>query len=147
VGGTVDVDVEPATVHGSEGLLRQALWNLLDNAMKYRKPDFPIVIGIRGRVAAGAYELSVSDNGIGMSEDDARNACEPFYRAFRSHETPGTGLGLSIVKRVVEASGGSVTVTSKIDEGTSFTMALSLADSVAAQSSRPPRAERRAVFS
>jgi signal transduction histidine kinase len=125
-GGSLYVDVEPAAVSCSDGLLHQVMWNLADNGMKYRRPGTEMEIRIRGRQAGGAYELRVSDNGIGMSPDESRQAFEPFYRALRSHDTPGTGLGLSIVKRVVQLSGGTVSVDSQVGRGTTFVIGLRL---------------------
>jgi signal transduction histidine kinase len=78
------------------------------------------------------YEFTVSDNGIGMSATDARQACEPFFRGQHVNDIPGTGLGLSIVKRAVEATGGSVLVSSKPGEGTIVKIQLPLAVAKAA---------------
>jgi len=125
----LDVDVEPATVRSGEGLLRQALWNLVDNAAKYRRQDVPLKIEVRGRRSKGGrYALRVSDNGMGMPAEDARRVFEPFFRAERARDTPGTGLGLSIVKRIAEASGGTIAVTSAPDRGTTFVIDLPSAD-------------------
>ena len=125
-GGTLRAEVAPAKVRCGDGLLRQVLWNLVDNGLKYRRPDVPPEIEIRGRAHGRQYELLVSDNGAGMSPDEAHKAFEPFYRAPRVHELPGTGLGLSIVKRVIEASGGRVSVDSQLGSGTTFAIRLSL---------------------
>jgi signal transduction histidine kinase len=62
-----------------------------------------------------------------MSYDEARQAFDPFFRALRVREQKGTGLGLSIVKRVIEASGGSVAVDSRLGQGTTFAVRLPLA--------------------
>lgn len=121
------VAVEPATVRCAEGLLRQVLANLTDNAVKYRRPETPAIIEIAGRPAARGYELRVTDNGTGMTPDEARQAFEPFYRSVRVREQQGTGLGLSIVKRVVEASGGTIAVDSRLGEGTTLVIHLALA--------------------
>jgi signal transduction histidine kinase len=59
-----------------------------------------------------------------MSYDEARQAFDPFFRALRVREQQGTGLGLSIVKRVIEASGGSVAVDSRLGQGTTFVIRL-----------------------
>jgi signal transduction histidine kinase len=126
-GGLLQLSIEPAMVPCSEGLLRQALWNLGDNAIKYRRADAALRIAIHGRAAEGAYLLSVTDNGIGMTPAEARQVFDPFYRAQRSRDRPGTGLGLSIVKRVMEASGGSVEVRSQAGFGTTFLLRLPLA--------------------
>ena len=126
-GVTLQAAVEPAKVQCAEGLLRQAVSNLADNAVKYRRPEVQAEIEIRGRVVGKEYELRVSDNGVGMSYDEARQAFDPFFRALRVREQKGTGLGLSIVKRVIEASGGSVAVDSRLGQGTTFAVRLPLA--------------------
>ena len=111
-----------------EGLLTEALANLADNALKYRRPDAPPRITISGRGNGRRYELRVADNGIGMSPDERRQAFSPFYRALRDREVHGTGLGLSIVKRIAEANGGEVAVESTLGEGTTFVIRLLLGD-------------------
>ena len=125
-GGSLRVAVRPACVRCNEGLLRQVLWNLIDNAIKYRRSDAPPDIEVRGQSQATWYELRVADQGMGLSHEDARHVFEPFFRALQSREAPGTGLGLSIVKRVVEVHGGSVTVDSRLGQGTTFTIRLPL---------------------
>ncbi len=124
---SIHIDVEPARVKCGEGLLRQVVWNLTDNAMKYRREGAVTVVEIRRRVRGRDYELSVRDNGVGMSREDARKAFEPFYRAPHTRSQPGTGLGLTIVKRVIDASGGRISLTSQPAEGTIFRILLPLA--------------------
>ncbi len=126
VKGTLHVDVAPASVQGSEGLLRQVLWNLGENAVKYRRLDVPLAVEIDGRRTGGAYELQLSDNGSGMSPDEVRHACEPFFRGHQDRPVPGTGLGLAIVRRIVEASGGTLSIDSQRGRGTAFVMRLRL---------------------
>lgn len=127
-GGALHTDVEPARVSCNEGLLLQVLSNLSDNALKYARPEVKPALDIRGRRSHGIYELRIADNGMGMSPDEARQAFTPFYRAMRSPTAPGTGLGLSIVKRVAEASGGTVDVESTLGLGTTFVVRLRLVD-------------------
>jgi signal transduction histidine kinase len=124
--GLIHVEVEPATVHCSPGLLRQVLWNLGENAIKYRRPDVQLEIEIQGRAKGRVYEFIVSDNGSGMPLQEARRAFEPFFRGEHGRSMPGTGLGLSIVKRVIEASGGSVSIDSEPGRGTTFDINLPL---------------------
>jgi signal transduction histidine kinase len=126
-GGTLRVDVQPAAIRCSDGLLRQALWNLGENAMKYRRPDVPPEIVLVGRATTTGYELRVSDNGLGMSAEDTHRAFEPFFRGKRTQAIAGTGLGLAIVRRVVEASGGAVVADSQPDRGTAITLRFLLA--------------------
>jgi len=125
--GTLRVSVEPASVCGSDGLLIEVLSNLVDNAVKYARPEVAPEISLSGRAHEGHYELSVADNGMGMSPDEVRQAFEPFYRARRG-KAPGTGLGLSIVKRVAEASGGSVSLQSTLGGGTTLVVRLPMVD-------------------
>jgi signal transduction histidine kinase len=124
--GSLRVEVAPASVICSSGLLRQALANLAENALKYRRPEVTPEIEIRGEPKLGTYELRVTDNGIGMSPDEASRAFEPFYRAVRARDLPGTGLGLSIVKRVAEANGGTVELESQLGQGTTLVIRLPL---------------------
>jgi signal transduction histidine kinase len=113
-------------VHCSEGLLRQVVWNLTDNAMKYRRGGVTLRIEISGRSLDHRYDLSVRDNGVGLSPDETARVFDPFYRGAGSKGEPGTGLGLSIVKRAVEASGGTVWVTSEPGNGSTFVARLPL---------------------
>ncbi len=124
---TLHLAVEPAKVQCAEGLLRQAVTNLVDNAARYRRSEVQAKIDILGCAVGNEYELRVSDNGVGMSYDESRQAFDPFFRALRVREQKGTGLGLSIVKRVIEASGGSVAVDSRLGQGTTFIIRLALA--------------------
>jgi signal transduction histidine kinase len=126
--GTLKVSVAPAEVACSEGLLRQAIMNLVENAVKYHRPGIAPEIEVSGTTAAGRYALRVSDNGIGMSEDEAVRVAEPFYRSPRAAELPGTGLGLSIVSRVAEASRGTLSVDTALGRGSSFVVHLPLSD-------------------
>ena len=127
-GGTLEVVVDHGRVSCSDGLLRDVLANLVENALKYRGPAKPIV-RVEGHPLANEYEIRVSDNGIGMSEEEARSAFDAFYRGPRAPRTAqGTGLGLSIVKRVVDLCGGRIAIDSKPDHGTTFIIDLPLAE-------------------
>jgi signal transduction histidine kinase len=119
--------VEPARVEYREGLLRQVLWNLVENGVKYRREDVDADITVSGHSAAGWYELRVADNGPGVSPEDAPHIFEPLYRADPTRHIPGTGLGLSIVKRIVEAGGGRISLQSQVGRGSTFVLRLPLA--------------------
>jgi signal transduction histidine kinase len=125
--GDVRLEVAHAEVACSEGLLHQALTNLLENAVKYHKPDVPPVVELAGAATDGSYDLRVTDNGTGMSQEEAARAFEPFYRSPRATDQPGTGLGLSIVNRIAEVSGGSLSLQTKEGEGSTFVMHIPLA--------------------
>jgi two-component system, OmpR family, sensor kinase len=126
VGGALHVSVPPATVRCSDGLLREVLWNLGENAVKYRRDDVPLELGIVGTTSDREYVLRVSDNGKGMAPDDAHAAFEPFFRAPTTKGVPGTGLGLAIVRRIIEANGGHVSLDSVAGRGTTVEVHLPL---------------------
>jgi signal transduction histidine kinase len=115
------------TVIGDAERLRQLVWNLVENAIRYTPAGGAVVLASRrhGRVA----EITVSDTGIGIPPEDLPHIFERFYRVDRgrSRAVGGTGLGLSIVKQVAEAHGGQVRVRSTPGEGSTFTVALPVA--------------------
>jgi signal transduction histidine kinase len=135
VNGKLRVTVNHAAVSCSEGLLRQALTNLTENAFKYHRPDATPEVEISGGAIDDRYDLRVSDNGLGMSAEDAGRAFEPFYRSPRTLDLPGTGLGLSIVNRVVQASGGSLSVETELGRGSTFIVRLPRVDAPRLQQS------------
>ena len=102
--------------------LRQALANLLDNAIKYTPARGRIAVELRSE-GPGAL-LQVSDTGIGISAADLPRIWERLYRGDRSRSEPGLGLGLSLVKAIVEAHGGRVAAESPPDGGSIFRLSL-----------------------
>ncbi|WP_319562746.1 ATP-binding protein [Marispirochaeta sp.] len=116
-------------VRGNQGLLEQAVFNLLDNAVKYSEPGGEISAGVR--VNEAVIELFVKDRGVGIPAEDLPRVFERFYRVdkARSRETGGTGLGLAIVKHIALVHGGTVSVDSTPGEGSLFTITLPLGDS------------------
>lgn len=116
----------PISVHADKEKIRQVLLNLVENAIKYGKPD--------GTVEASFYNtdgrnilIEISDDGIGISEEHLPRIFERFYRTDygRSRNIGGTGLGLAICKHIIEAHGHSIHVRSKPDVGTTFGFTLS----------------------
>jgi len=98
--------------------------NLLSNAVKYSDKD--PVIEIEGFAENNYVNVKVSDNGIGISKNDQKHIFDKFYRASTGniHKYKGLGLGLYYVKKIAEAHGGDVTVTSKPGKGSIFTVTL-----------------------
>lgn len=111
-------------------LLRQAILNLLDNAIKYSPAGKTVRIFLRRN--AGQVEIGVQDEGIGIEKKYHARLFERFYRVdkARSREMGGTGLGLSIVKHIVLLHGGRVTVESEPDKGSTFTIILPQTETV-----------------
>lgn len=113
-----------AHVYGDEALLIVAVHNVISNAIQYSASGSRIGVGVR--VADGLVELAVTDQGIGISEEDRDRVFERFYRVdpARSRNTGGTGLGLSIVKHVVQNHGGEVRLWSQPGRGSTFTLRI-----------------------
>ena len=109
---------------GDRVLLTTAVQNLVANAIAFSPPRGHVGVGIRTR--DGVVEIAVSDQGIGIAEDDIDRVFERFYRTdqARSRQTGGTGLGLSIVKHIAENHGGEVKVWSRVGRGSTFTVRL-----------------------
>lgn len=107
--------------------MRMAISNVIDNAIKYSKPDsMPIVVSYNNDDYNAT--ISICDNGIGISEKELPFIFEPFYRVdkARSHNSGGYGLGMSLTKKIVEAHNGSISIVSYPDKGTTVTIALPL---------------------
>lgn len=127
---TVDVSLPDARllVRVDAEKLRQAVTNLLSNAYKYSPRGGAIAIGTlegehEGRPAIG---IRVTDEGLGMTPEQAARAFERFYRADASGNIPGTGLGLCLVKEIVEIQGGRVDLETEAGRGTQVTLWLPL---------------------
>ena len=102
--------------------MKQVFSNLLDNAIKFT--DFHGVIKIDGYRDDQFVVVKVSDTGVGIARDDIPHIFERFYKVDRSRGHEGTGLGLAIVRHIVQSHGGSISVESKIGEGSEFTITL-----------------------
>ena len=120
---TADVP-SPLWAYADPIRIGQALDNLVSNAIKY-SPDGGRVL-ISASAGSDWVQLSVSDTGMGMSNDDAGQVFRRFFRtdAAREAAIPGAGLGLSITKMIVERHGGSITCVSGQGQGSTFTLTL-----------------------
>jgi two-component system OmpR family sensor kinase len=112
-------------VTGDPVLLRRALDNLVDNARAYS--DAPIQL--LAEHDARELRLSVIDHGIGIAESDLAKVATPFFRTdpSRARRTGGLGLGLSLARKIVEAHGGTLSIESQLDHGTTIRIALPVA--------------------
>jgi two-component system, OmpR family, sensor histidine kinase QseC len=116
----IEASTEPARVRGDRELLGVLLRNLLDNAIRYSRPDTRVVISCD--TPADGVELAVNDEGVGIMPEERKRIFERFYRAGGTHDY-GSGLGLSIVKRIADLHGASVTVTTGAGQrGSCFTL-------------------------
>ncbi len=127
LGSTIEVALGAASglrVFGSSSLLTTALSNLVSNAIAYSEPHTQV--GVSVRRDGGMIELSVKDQGIGISKENLERVFERFFRVdrARSRTTGGSGLGLAIVKHIATDHGGEVTAWSMPGQGSTFTLRL-----------------------
>jgi len=110
------------SISADRDLLVLAIYNLLDNAVKYTRP------GDRIEVRASEVEdhvvIEVADTGPGIPDDEIQNVWDELYRGKGARSLPGSGLGLALIRAVVERHGGKVQLRSRIDQGTIFTINL-----------------------
>jgi signal transduction histidine kinase len=121
----VNISSEPLLLQGDGGLLKVLIQNLIENAIKYSPENSLIEIESIG--SSGALVFSVKDTGPGIVESEASKVFERFYRSPGTRKSvPGTGLGLAIAQKIAEAHKGTLSVQSKMGEGSKFTFALRL---------------------
>ncbi|MBS1718462.1 MAG: hypothetical protein JSS72_12100 [Armatimonadetes bacterium] len=114
---------ESLYIEANQDQMRQVAINLIDNAINYTQEGLvEVVVEKEG----GSAVVHVIDSGIGIATEDLPRVFERFYRVdrARSRATGGTGLGLSIVKHVIESHGGTVSVESNLNQGSTFTVVL-----------------------
>ena len=111
-------------VDGDADRLHQVLLNLVSNGIRHGGEDAVVTLTLRDDEEH--VLIDVSDDGKGISPDDASHIFERFYRAdsSRTRDTGGSGLGLAIVKSLVEQHGGSISVESELGRGSVFTVRL-----------------------
>jgi signal transduction histidine kinase len=116
-------------------IVQSILYNLANNAMKYRSPERPLRLNVSTSIVNDEIVLQVADNGLGINLALFENDLFKLYRRFHSH-TEGKGMGLYLVKSQIEAIGGSIRVESELDKGTTFYVHMPI----------PPAIEEQLVF-
>jgi heavy metal sensor kinase len=114
---------ENFSVYGDIRLIQRMVANLLDNAIKYTPANGRIDVTV-SNVGDQSVQIAVKDNGMGISGKDQEHIFERFYRCDPSRSQAGTGLGLSFARAIARAHNGDITVTSTIDEGSTFSVTL-----------------------
>lgn len=127
-GGKINVDIGAidSDIYVDEVNFQNVIFNLMDNAVKYRKPDAPINIFLKTWNDDKWLYLSVHDTGKGIKKDDLKKIFEKFYRVGTGnvHDVKGFGLGLAYVKKVVDLHDGEIKVDSEYGKGSTFTIKL-----------------------
>lgn len=122
----VDVGAVDSAIYVDEVNFQNVIFNLMDNAVKYCKPDKPLDIYLKTWNDDKWLYLSLRDTGLGMKKDDLKKIFEKFYRVHTGnvHDVKGFGLGLAYVKKVVDLHDGDIKVDSERGKGTTFTIKL-----------------------
>lgn len=123
---TIHCRLTEAKVRGSSSMLREMAMNLIDNGVKYNRPGGHVYVDMWRDADQHQVVLTVRDTGIGIPEDVQERVFERFFRVDESRDkkSGGSGLGLSIVKHIVEQHRGTIEMTSRVNEGTTFVIRL-----------------------
>ena len=130
-GGTLDVDLEAidSAIYVDEMHITNVLFNLLDNAVKYRRQDAPLSLMVRTKNENGKLLISVEDNGVGIKKEYLKKVFDRFFRVptGNKHDVKGFGLGLAYVRKIIEDHKGSIRAEQNTNGiGTKFIITLPL---------------------
>ena len=134
----VQIDIQPKAqseaqnliVKGNTNLLYRALYNLIENAIRYNNDKGSVNITLETKVQEGV--VIIADTGVGIAPEQRELVFEPFYRVnkSRSREFGGAGIGLSLVKTILKRHGASITVSENTPQGSVFTIRIPLIDAI-----------------
>ena len=128
---TANLDAEDAAIYVDEMHFTNVIFNLLDNAVKYRRDDVPLQLRVSTRQQGETHlVITIEDNGIGIKHDDLKHIFDRFYRVHtgNKHDVKGFGLGLAYVRGMVELMHGTIKAESELGHGTKFVITLPLID-------------------
>jgi two-component system phosphate regulon sensor histidine kinase PhoR len=127
-GGKINTEIEAvdSAIFVDEVHFQNAITNLLDNAVKYRKADQPVNIHIRTWNEGEHLCFSISDDGQGIKKENVKKVFDKFYRVHTGnvHDVKGFGLGLAYVKEIINLHDGEIKCESELGKGTKFTVKL-----------------------
>jgi two-component system phosphate regulon sensor histidine kinase PhoR len=127
-GGTLDVDLQAmdSTILVDKMHFTNVLFNLMENAVKYRRPEVPLFLTARTRNVGDNIQIVIEDNGIGIRKESLKKIFDRFYRVptGNRHDVKGFGLGLAYVKRIINDLDGAIKAESELGAGTRFIISL-----------------------
>jgi signal transduction histidine kinase len=127
-GGSLELELEAleSTVYVDQMHFTNVLFNLMENAVKYRRTDVPLQLLAKTENKDDKILISISDNGSGIKKENLKKIFDRFYRVHTGnvHNVKGFGLGLAYVKKIVEELNGTIKVESELNAGTKFTISL-----------------------
>ena len=121
---TITSEINVSEITFSRRKLRTVIYNLINNAIKFRAEDRALKIKVTTRTEGDFILISVKDNGKGIDESKLESIFSKYYRL--ENEIEGTGIGLYLVKEIINSTGGKVIVESKVDEGSDFKVYLKI---------------------
>ncbi|MBR2906724.1 MAG: HAMP domain-containing histidine kinase [Clostridia bacterium] len=125
----LDLDLDTVRCYANEEMLAELWVNLLGNAVKFTPENG--TVGVSLRQDGQNVTVRITDTGIGMPEEIRDRIFDKFYQGDSSHKSEGNGIGLTLVRRIVELCGGEITVESEEQKGSTFTVTLPIAETVA----------------
>ena len=125
---TSSLDAENPDIFVDEMHFTNVIFNLLDNAVKYKKPEGELLLNIRTWNESGKLYISIQDNGIGIKKENLKKIFDKFYRVHTGnlHDVKGFGLGLAYVKKIIQDHKGVIRAESELNVGTKFIIVLPL---------------------
>ena len=123
---TSDLDADWPWVFVDEMHFTNVIFNLLDNAVKYKKPEGELRLHVKTWNESDKLYISIQDNGIGIKKEDLKKIFEKFYRVHTGnlHDVKGFGLGLAYVKKIIQDHKGAIRAESELNVGTKFIIVL-----------------------
>lgn len=123
---TSNLDAECPWIFVDEMHFTNVIFNLLDNAVKYKKPEGELQLNVRTWNESGKLYISIQDNGIGIKKEDLKKIFDKFYRVHTGnlHDVKGFGLGLAYVKKIIQDHKGTIRAESELNVGTKFIIVL-----------------------
>ena len=120
------IDIPPGvSVKLDEQMASRALGNIFANSVRYSNPGTSV--SLDAKIVQGQAQITISDQGVGMSEEDAKRAFELFYRGTKSRREQGHGIGLSVVKTVADIHGWDIKIESELQKGSRFIITIPIA--------------------
>ncbi len=125
---TTSLEAEDPNIFVDEMHITNVIFNLMDNAVKYKKPDEDLLLNVRTWNEPGKLLISIQDNGIGIKKENLKKIFDKFYRVHTGnlHDVKGFGLGLAYVKKIIQDHKGTIRAESELNVGTKFIIVLPL---------------------
>ncbi len=125
---TSNLEATDPVIFADEMHITNVIFNLMDNAVKYKKPEEDLLLNVRTWNEPGKLMISIQDNGVGIKKENLKKIFDKFYRVHTGnlHDVKGFGLGLAYVKKIIQDHKGTIRAESELNVGTKFIIALPL---------------------